>query len=119
MTPQGRGADPNSSRGKFAERFGLISKDLIQSDGKKIGVRGVSTWDNRTPSMDNFERPAAQDSAEGQNRFAECLSSRPLQVSKGAPPGMAAGVSSSHLQNKSFKPRLDAPVRIVIQPSPM
>lgn len=60
MTPQGRGVDPNSSRGKFAERFGLIGKDLIPgptTEAKRLGQLGVSTWDNRTPSMDNFDRP--------------------------------------------------------------
>jgi len=59
MTPQGRGVDPNSSRGKFAERFGLISKDLVQlptGESKKIGLLGLSQWDNRTPSIDNLDR---------------------------------------------------------------
>ena len=119
--------DPNSSRGKFAERFGLIGKELnnlqaytTQDTKKYVGgfIGGdYSKWDNsKTPSIDHLDRPTPQNSQEKSNRFAECLSSRPLQINKHGPlipQTLVGGYSSPDGQSK--KHRLEQPMRIVIQ----
>lgn len=87
LTPQGRGGDPRSGRGRFAEHFGLIGTELAQlpAGSRRIGAVGMSEWEVQTPR--NAEhRPALfvePSGADGQKRADYCLSSRPLRLARG------------------------------------
>lgn len=115
LTPQGR-ADPHSSRGRFAEKYGLISQDLAQLPGeaRRIGAVGMSEWEVRTPRDEQQRATQYVETGkfEGQKRVNQCLSSRPLRFTKGQ-----SQIGTESLYPKNLRPGIEAPMRNMKHPA--